>query len=61
MLLWAVSWSGACNLVLGIDDVSSANGPDSGQRVSAATADPAADRDADAGSDKPGSDPGLPR
>ena len=31
-----------CNLVLGIDDVSSASGPDSGQQVSSATADPEA-------------------
>jgi hypothetical protein len=33
----------ACNVVLGIDDVSSANGPDSGQRISGATAEPASD------------------
>jgi hypothetical protein len=44
----------ACNLVLGIDDVSSANGPDSGQRISGATAEPTSDagtpvRDATAG------------
>jgi hypothetical protein len=31
-----------CNLVLGIDDVSSASGPDSGQHVSSVTADPEA-------------------
>jgi hypothetical protein len=33
----------ACNIVLGIDDVSSANGPDSGQRISGATAEPISD------------------
>jgi hypothetical protein len=40
-----------CNLVLGIDDVSSANGPDSGQRVSSATADPDAGAPGDADED----------
>jgi hypothetical protein len=33
----------ACNIVLGIDNVSSANGPDSGQRISGATAEPVSD------------------
>lgn len=37
-------WLSACNIVLGIDDVSAANGPDSGQRISAATADPDAEQ-----------------
>ena len=52
----------ACNLVLGIDDVSAANGPDSGQRVSASTADPdaelvdAASSDAEADVDDAGRD-----
>src|SRR3954470_3639728 len=39
-MLWTASCFAACNLVLGIDDVSSANGPDSGQQISAATAEP---------------------
>src|SRR5262245_27101474 len=37
LAIWMLA---GCNLVLGIDEVSSANGPDSGQQVSAATADP---------------------
>jgi hypothetical protein len=40
MILSSASLLAACNLVLGIDDVSSANGPDSGQRISSATAEP---------------------
>ena len=40
-----------CNLVLGIDEVSSANGPDSGQRISSATADPEAGTPERAGDD----------
>lgn len=46
-----VVWMGAglvafalagCNLVLGIDEVSSANGPDSGQSISSVSTDPEA-------------------
>jgi hypothetical protein len=48
MMLWTASLLGACNLVLGIDDVSSANGPDSGQQISSATAEP---RDASTSTD----------
>jgi predicted small secreted protein len=33
----------ACNVVLGIGDVSSANGPDSGQRISGSTGEPPSD------------------
>lgn len=36
-MLWTASVFGACNLVLGIDDVSSANGPDAGQQISPST------------------------
>jgi hypothetical protein len=45
-MLWTASCFGACNLVLGIDDVSSANGPDAGQQISPSTAEP---RDASTG------------
>jgi hypothetical protein len=55
MLVLSASLVGACNLVLGIDDVSSANGPDGGQRISAATAEP---RDANGGSSDPS--PSIP-
>jgi hypothetical protein len=50
MVLLSASLLGACNLVLGIDDVSSANGPDGGQRISATTAEP---RDASTDSSNP--------
>ena len=39
LAIWMLA---GCNLVLGIDEVSSANGPDSGQQISSATADPEA-------------------
>jgi hypothetical protein len=45
-MLWTASCFGACNLVLGIDDVSSANGPDAGQQISPSTAE---SRDASTG------------
>ena len=44
-----------CDLVLGIDEVSSANGPDGGQRIQAATADPGPD----ASTEDAGSEPGT--
>lgn len=40
-----------CNLVLGIDDVSSADGPDGGERISAAKITPEADSAANASED----------
>jgi len=40
MVVLSASLLGACNLVLGIDDVSSANGPDAGQQISPTTAEP---------------------
>jgi len=43
VLLASVAALSGCNLVLGIDDVSSANGPDSGQRIFGSTAEPRAD------------------
>ena len=50
MVLWSASLLGACNLVLGIDDVSSANGPDAGRQISPTTAEP---RDASTGVSDP--------
>ena len=49
---FAVTLLAGCDLVLGIDEVSSANGPDGGQRIQASTADPGPD----ASSDDSGSD-----
>ena len=42
-LLGAVAMLGACKLVLGIDDVSSATGPDGGQRAQGVSREPDAD------------------
>ena len=53
VLCLAISASG-CGLVLGIDEVSSANGPDSGQSFSAATAEPDG---ADAGAESDAAQP----
>ena len=57
--LFAGAWLGGCDLVLGIDEVSSADGPDGGdrgQRISASTADPEAGRDAAEPTDDAGAD-----
>lgn len=54
MVVLSASLLVACNLVLGIDDVSSANGPDSGQRISPATAEP---HDASTAPDAPAPSP----
>jgi hypothetical protein len=43
VLLASAAALAGCNLVLGIDDVSSANGPDSGQRIFGSTAEPRPD------------------
>lgn len=66
LIAWIASTVGACNVVLGIDDVSSANGPDGGrgQQISGVSSDPGAsagDAATAAADDEDAEDAGLQR